>query len=607
MPNAFCAGAGALATLLLAASPAARAGDTPITASENLIVTATRTPIAEEDSLAPVIVIDRAEIERSQAGDLAELLQFHAGLAIARNGGPGAATSLFLRGTDSNHTLVLVDGVRINPGTIGGAPLQNISPDMIERVEIVKGPRSALFGSDAIGGVINIITRHPTGSRAGASVRAGQYHTREAAAHLDWRDDGANLGLAVDRTLSDGFPSVIGSDIDRGYANTSLDFHAGRTLGAGRLQLRAWQAQGTSQYLDFSLNPVSQDFTNRTVALDYHLPVNAIWTTSLNTARMIDRTDQNQSRDHAHTRRDMIDWQNELTIDGHQALVAGIYLAREHTAAASFGLDYGENTPVRAVYAEDDFATGRHHLVVAGRLTDHDAFGRHGTWNAEYGWQATDATRLSISSGTAFRAPDSTDRFGYGGNPDLAPETSRNIELGIRHNPDAGQVVSVQLFENRIVNLIEFVDPDGFAGPQPGRNENIARARIRGLEIGYRWNTDAWSWRSELSLQRPRDLDGNRYLARRPRRSLTTSLVRHFANWQLGTDLLAAGARPDSPYSNAVDAGYVLLNLTAGWKMAPGWWLRGRLENVLDTDYQTAAGYRSAGRGLYLSLAYSTD
>ena len=143
-----------LAALLPIAGHAAE-----LSPGDTLIVTATRTEIPLSDATVPVTVISRDEIELSMARDLAELLRFEAGIDIGRNGGPGQATSMFLRGTESNHTLVLIDGVRINPSTIGGAAIQNISPDIIERVEIVKGARSALFGTDAIGGVINIITR----------------------------------------------------------------------------------------------------------------------------------------------------------------------------------------------------------------------------------------------------------------------------------------------------------------------------------------------------------------------------------------------------------------------------------------------------------------
>ena len=142
---------------------------------DTIIVTATRTEIPLSDSLVPVTVITRADIELSLATDLAELLRFEAGIDIARSGGAGQSTSIFLRGTESNHTLVLIDGVRMNPGTLGGAAIQNIAPELIERIEIVKGARSSLFGTDAIGGVINIITRRVDSEFIEASLGSGSF------------------------------------------------------------------------------------------------------------------------------------------------------------------------------------------------------------------------------------------------------------------------------------------------------------------------------------------------------------------------------------------------------------------------------------------------
>ena len=148
------------------------------TPGETIIVTATRTEIPLSDAIVPVTVISREDIELSLATDLAELLRFQAGIDIGRNGGPGQATSVFMRGTESNHTLVMIDGVRMNPGTLGGAAVQHIAPEMIERIEIVKGARSALFGTDAIGGVINIITRRAESAYFETGLGAGSFDSR---------------------------------------------------------------------------------------------------------------------------------------------------------------------------------------------------------------------------------------------------------------------------------------------------------------------------------------------------------------------------------------------------------------------------------------------
>src|SRR5690606_14601281 len=201
----------------------------------DIVVTATRAPIPIEEAIVPVVVITRQDIEQSLATDLAELLRFEAGLDIGRQGGPGQATSVFMRGTESNHTLVLIDGVRINPGTVGGAAIQNIAPEVIERVEIVKGARSALFGTDAIGGVINIITRRNDRLFVEGGVGGGSFNTRSGSVAAGRRSEDADAGIALNWQDTAGFPSSTGSDIDRGFENLSANVYAGKRLGESYL------------------------------------------------------------------------------------------------------------------------------------------------------------------------------------------------------------------------------------------------------------------------------------------------------------------------------------------------------------------------------------
>ena len=226
---------------------------------QQLVVTATRSEQALERTLAPILVIDREEIELSEALDVADLLRFHAGLEIARNGGPGQATSVFVRGTDSNQVLVLVDGIKINPGTIGGAPFQNIRPEMIQRIEVVKGPRSSLYGSDAIGGVINIITRTADDTQFSAGAGGGRYNSWDASASFSASGKRGGVRAMFSRFDTDGFPTRTNSNIERGYDNDTIQLGADTTLGQLGLSTNVWQSTGTSEYLDFFGAPLSQD------------------------------------------------------------------------------------------------------------------------------------------------------------------------------------------------------------------------------------------------------------------------------------------------------------------------------------------------------------
>jgi vitamin B12 transporter len=590
--------------VLLAAAAAGPAfAQVPSAELDPVVVTATLAESPLSRTLAPVIVITRAEIERAQAFDLAELLRLHAGLDVARNGGAGQATSVFIRGAESNHTLVLVDGVRINPGTIGGAAFQHLAPEMIERIEVVKGPRSSQWGSDAIGGVINIITRRPaTGLSGEARATGGSDETWSAALGLGHRGEHVEGNLSVDQFATRGFPAQDAATEDTGHARTSFSGSLATAAGAPRIAARHWEARGKTDYLDFTATRVDQDFRNSATQLEAAAPVGRGFAARAALTHATDEAHQNQSEDYALTRRSGVELRGDWT--GAAATVAlGAQSYREEADSLVFGTRFDVRTDVAAVFAQGTADLDRHHAVVAARFTEHEAFGGHLTGDLEYGFDAWHGGRLIAAAATGFRAPDATDRFGFGGDPALEPESSRNLELGLRQQLAGAQSLTLAAFDNRIEQLIEFVCLDAFCFT--GENRNVARARIRGVEAGWRWRPGAWSATVEGLVQDPVDETTGERLARRAGKSLTASLSRRLGRAELGADVLAQGRREDSAFSSTVNGGYAICNLTAGWQVAPGFTLRARAENVFDKDYATAAGFRSPGAAGYLTLRYA--
>jgi len=593
--------------ITLTAASGSAIADEDATLLDTIIVTATRTPQTLSETIAPIIVIDRDDIERSQALDAADLLRFHAGIDIGRNGGPGQVTSIFIRGTESNHTLVLVDGVRINPGTIGGAAIQNIHPDLIERIEIVKGPRSVLYGSNAIGGVVNIITRRNKGSgtQSFAHFSSGSYNTKQGSVGLHHNASAWRLGLDLNLLDSDGFPTRQESTLDRGYNNRSINAYAGTTVNSLDIELSHWLSDSNTEYLDFSLSPLDQDQTNSATTLKLGYTGIENFTSTAIVSLVTDDIEQNQSNDFVQTNNVIVDWQNDIAIGNNQLFSAGLWLSRENNESLAFGTTFDEDTDIDAFYVQDQLNFGNHRLVLGARHSDHSDFGGELTWSAEYGIQITPRTRISTSAGTAFRAPDATDRFGFGGNPELDPERARNIEIGLQHQINNTQSIRIAAFRNEIKNLINFFDPDGFLGPIEGVNVNVDKATINGLELGYQGAHGSWGYGIEAIIQDPRNDDTGRVLARRAKRSLTTQINYTVGKVQLGGDLLLTSRRNDSDFSTEENAGYLLVNTGVSYRLTPEYTVSTKIENLLDSQYQLANNFNTPGRGLYVEFRYS--
>lgn len=582
----------------------AAGADTPATVDplDEVVITATRSATPVSELALPVIVIDRAAIEASQAYDLAQLLAGQAGVEIARSGGPGQPASVFLRGTDSNHTTVLIDGVPINPGTLGGAALQDIAPENIERIEIVKGARATLYGNAAIGGVINIITRAGSAQGVGASVGGGSWHTRNASADGGTSLGALQLGAALAWRDSDGFPTLRSLPEDRGYdnfsANGSLRYAAGDAL---TLSARAWRSAGNTQYTgydgNFNLAGLDEDYRVASYAAGAEWQSGTTHWHAL-ASRSEDLLQQNQSADYANTRRNALDLGAGWQLPVLQQLDIGALLSHEHTDSLSYGTGYHVGTDVWQTYAQDRLQLARSSLLLAAAHLHEQGFGNHDTWNAELTQPLAARLTLTAAAGSAFRAPDSTDRFGYGGTPDLKPERSTQYDLGLQLRLSGSQLLRLDAFDNRIDDLIDF-DYASYT------EQNIARARIRGVELGYRLALDGWHADAQLTLQRARDPDTDTDLLRRARRHGSVGFGRDGERFDWNLQWQASGRRLDYGYPDNVQlGGYGLVNLGATWRPRPQWALQLAIANALDHDYQLASGYDTGGRSVNLALRY---
>jgi vitamin B12 transporter len=593
-------------TLFLASILSAAAA-TQVVAADEVVVTATRTPTEIDDVLAPVTVITRDELSNNLNVDVAELLRFHAGVEIGRNGGIGQPVSIFIRGANSSHTLVLLDGVRINPGTFGTASLQNIPPETIERIEIVKGPRSTLYGTDAIGGVINIITRKPTapGIDADATASYGSFNTRQASGAFDASGELGSAGIDASKVKSDGFPTLKGSSIDSGYDNLAVGAHAGTEIGGVRIGARFYQTDGTSDYLNSTTVPVSQNFLDRVSRLDASIKIGDSWETRAVVSRFDNSIEQSQPLsfipgefDYLKTHRDTIDWQNDFKLSGNNLLTAGAMYAEENARALSFGTFYDQNTYITNGYAQDRWTTDAHSLLLALGYTNYSTFGAHTTWNAEYGYKVSDNVRFVAAAGTAFRAPNATDLYGFGGNPNLKPEQSRDYDVSLRYRLDQHNF-SLGAFQNDIDDLIAF-DNAAFIV------RNIAQARIRGYELSYAYSSDDWRVHAEALYQNPRDELTHQLLLRRAKRSATVGYAQTLGAFEVGLDALYSGPRMDFGSPTNIELGsYVLINLHLRYAITKNLAVLAEVDNATNTQYELVSGYNTADRSGSIALRYA--
>ncbi|MCC4620505.1 TonB-dependent vitamin B12 receptor [Xanthomonas cassavae CFBP 4642] len=588
---------------------------------DEVVVTASRTAQTQDQTLAPVTVIDRAQIERRQVTALQDLLRGEAGVSLANNGGPGKATSLFLRGTESDHLVVLIDGVRIGSATSGGAALQDLPIEQIERIEIVRGPFSSLYGSEALGGVIQIFTRRPQGSFVPTlSVAAGSDNARRYGAGVAGRSQGDlseaggwySVNAVHDET--DGINAYLDArssayDPDRdGYRNDSLSMQGGwRFNRQWDADVHALRAQSRNEYdgsaFGGNLGKGVQQAVGGRVR---YAPSDALkFTASLgSSADLSDSYYDGAYLSTYDTRRKQGSLQADIsTAPG--LLTVGFDWQRDAIASSD---TYDADSRIdRAAFAQWQQSFGQQSLQASLRRNDNSQFGGKTTGSLLWGWDVAEHLRLTASYGTAFKAPTFNELYypDYG-NPLLGPETSKSAELGLRGSYDWG-VWTLNAFQTRIDDLIAY-DAGLVDATHPfGQPNNIDQARIRGVEAGYDTELAGWTLRSALTWLQPQadgDVNHGNWLPRRARQSGRIDADRSFGAFGVGASLFGSGKRYDDLANTEQLAGYGLLDLRVSYAVNADWKVQFTANNVFDRQYETARWYAQPGRNYLLTFRY---
>jgi vitamin B12 transporter len=589
-------------------------GEAAPTQLDQIVVTATRTAQTEDQTLAPVTVITRAEIEMLQPASLQDLLNDTPGMAISNQGGPGKVSAMFLRGTNANQVLVLVDGIRVGSATAGTTPIQQIPVDQIQRIEIVRGPFSSLYGSEAIGGVIQIFLRHAPGTFSpNASVGVGSYRHWNASSGFSAAGDKGwvSVQLTHDQTkginacrvgAAEAFAGCFADQPDRdGVHDNALTVNgAYRFDEQWSADALAMRTEGLNKY-DGSFSDADA-YATQVIGGQLHFRPNDALNLSLRAGSSADFDEdflEGVYVDHFDTRRTLGSLQADVA-SGGGLLSAGMDWQRE-TVASNYTFTQDARTN-RGVFAQWQRSFGAQSLQLNARHDDNSQFGGKTTGSVLWGWAFTKDLRVTASWGTAFRAPTFNDLYYPGfSNPDLRPESSRNIEVGLRGTPDWGHW-SLSVYRNDVSEMIAW-------DAALNLPNNIDRARITGLEGVADGKLAGWDVRATATLMNARDNatggfhDGNE-LPRRPRQSARFDADRSFGRFSFGASWYLAARTYDDIANQHPLGGYALTNLRAGWQFDRDWKLQFAINNVFDKQYETAWFYNQPGRNVMLTLLW---
>lgn len=587
----------------------------------SMLITSARQAEPRAQATAANTVFTRADIERLQARSVPELLRRVPGVQV---GSAGGLPSLSLRGTGTAQTLVLVDGQRIAAATSGFARFDYLAIDNIERVEVIRGPRSSLYGADAVGGVIQIFTR---GGKPGINpevrIAAGSEQTFQRSLSLDAGTEQTRVHLGASLDEREGFDITRdnrGADRDNdGQRNKALHLKLDHQFDSNwKAGLSLNDQRGKNEYddaNDFEPGRPQDEFRVSSYSGYLDGQLSGIWNSRLELGRSFDRNravGSNYNDGLLETTRHSAAWINRLQLSEHQQLSLGSDWYEDRLdATTAYQEDSRDNL---AFFAQHSFQGESFSTELGLRHDDNQQFGSHNSWNAAFSLPVGQSQRWILSYGEGFRAPTFTDLYAppaWGPNPDLKPETSKTYELQWRGEFDETQLEAA-LYRTDLEDMI------AWGGT---RMENVSQARINGFEASAARELLGWQASLGVSIIDPRDRDSGHTLARRAKRTLSIDLDRTFGALSAGAGWHVSSARYDTIANSRELSGYGIFDLRAAWQSHPELRWEAKVNNLFDRDYALATydrsqgpnwfdpsqnyGYREAGRTLLFAVTWS--
>lgn len=593
----------ALKTLTLAAIGLATSATVHAqTKTETVVVTAMRTPEPTGAALRDVTVIYADALREAGVVDITDALRLVAGVELSQTG-PGATPSIFIRGANSNQTLILVDGQRTGSSFSGLSALQHLNIDQVERIEILRGPAASLYGADAVGGVIQIFTRRDR--RLTLRLAAGEWQSSQTAfnAGLGSADNGVSINVSQNR--SRGYSAIVNAndysynpDRDGYRFNTVQVNGALAPIAALKLSLSAFETRGKSQY---DGDPAYDDritsvVNNASASAD--LQATSAWLSTLKVGSGGEKSAFDSAFPGSYkTRHDQLVWQNAVRANSTLSLLGAAEWRRESVFST-------DGLPVTArrtgsVLLGGDWLLEALRMNASVRLDDSTQYGTSTTASGSIGYRFTPTLRMTVNAGNSFKAPTFNDLYypGYA-NPNLRPERGQAVDATFHWTSGAAKLAAT-IYQNKVHDLIQFeCDASYNCAPQ-----NVSKARLQGLTLNGASRIGGFLLDGSIDFVDPKNVTSDKALARRARQHAALKVSGDVLRVATGIELIASGKRYDNATNSRVLPGYTVLNIHASKIVWPGVRLGVRIENVTDRDYQLAYGYATGGRRAWLTLA----
>ncbi|MCS6765242.1 MAG: TonB-dependent receptor [Candidatus Protistobacter heckmanni] len=585
-------------------------------------VTASRVEQNLTEALADVTVIDAETIARSGQTSLAQLLQLEHGIEMTTTGGPQSTTSLFMRGANANQTLMLIDGMRSSSTTTGMPTLQGMPLSAIERIEIVHGPASSLYGADAIGGVINIITRKGGGAQPFlpyGSVGIGTWNTFKSNVGFTGGLPGTggsgawNYALQLGHEHSTGFNNVSNTasssyNPDRdGYTRDTASGRLGYTFHPCQdVQATFFTSRMNAQYDTSKVN--DDHFVQRvqTMSIQSNNRINDLWTSHLSLGQSLDdyRGLAPTQSGRITSNKTLYGWQNDLTFTPAQSVSLAAERVEEKVYSNSFptGTPDARNTNSLTGVYRGSF--GANHVQANVRGDNSTQYGSKVTGGLSYGYDIDKAWRATLGASTGFRAPTFNELyFPSFGQTSVRPESSKNIEAGLRYQANQTSA-SLTAYQNRVTDLIVSTTPCPVSGFGSSCAYNVNRAVLQGVGLSLMQGLGNTTLRADVDFQSPHDASTGNLLIRRAKQTAKLSAEHRLAAWVVGAEFLTTGRRYDDTANTNALGGYSLVNLFASYDIDKHWQGMLRLNNVFDKGYELARDYATPGANFFVQLSY---